>query len=174
MTSQANAQRLDEHTLVEIYEQYNPKIFRYAFRLLGDAELAEECVSETFSRLLQSVKNGGGPSDHIQAYLFRIAHNWATDHYRYQQPEVALAQDLRDDPVNNPSVIVTRLLEQERVRQALFQLTREQRQVILLRFIEDWSHEEIAALIGKTAEATRALQYRALAALRGMLHEKEA
>ncbi len=174
MTAQANADPLDKPMLVSIYEQYNQKIFRYAFRLLGDPELAEECVSETFSRLLQSVRKGGAPIENIQAYLYRTAHNWATDHYRYRQPEDPLELELRDDPVNNPSVIVTRQLEKERVRQALFQLTREQRQVVLLRFIEDWSHEEIAALIGKTAEATRALQYRALAALRGMLQEKEA
>lgn len=78
------------------------------------------------------------------------------------------------DPINNPSTVLTRQLERERVRQALLQLTREQRQVIVLRFLEDWPHEQIATVIGKTAEATRALQHRALAALRSTLHEQEA
>jgi DNA-directed RNA polymerase specialized sigma24 family protein len=73
MAEQTYHQHLDKNALVEIYEQYNPKIYRYAFRLLGDAELAEECVSETFSRLLQIVKKGGGPGEYIQAYLYRCA-----------------------------------------------------------------------------------------------------
>jgi RNA polymerase sigma-70 factor, ECF subfamily len=180
MGSQSTAQtidkttRLDQPALVEIYEQNSPKLYRYAFHLLGDADLAEECVSETFSRLLQSLKNGGGPGENVQAYLYRIAHNWATDHYRRRAPDEALEPEQHVDPVNNPSTLVTRQLERERVRQALLLLTREQRQVIVLRFLEDWPHERIATVIGKTAEATRALQHRALAALRGTLHEQEA
>ncbi len=174
MTLQTNNRSLDKPTLVEIYETFNPKLYRYAYRLLGDADLAEECVSETFSRLLQAVKNGGGPGDNLQAYLYRIAHNWATDHYRRREPEELQDSDEHVDPIHNPYTLVTRQLEQERVRQALLQLTREQRQVIVLRFLEEWPHEQIAGVIGKTAEATRALQHRALAALRSLLHEKEA
>jgi DNA-directed RNA polymerase specialized sigma24 family protein len=49
----------------------------------------------------------------------------------------------------------------------------EQRLVVSLRFLENRSHEEAAAVLGKSAEATRALQYRALAALRRMLGEQE-
>ena len=174
MALQTTAQHFDKSALVEIYEQYNPKLYRYAYRLLGDESLAEECVSETFSRFLQALKNGKGPGDNISAYLYRIAHNWATDHYRGRAPDQALEPEMHADPINNPSTLVTRQLEQERVRQALLQLTREQRQVIVLRFLEDWPHEQIATVIGKTAEATRALQHRALAALRSTLHEQEA
>lgn len=174
MAEQTYQQPLDKNALVDIYEQYSPKIYRYAFRLLGNAEQAEECVSETFSRLLQAVKNGGGPDEYPQAYLYRIAHNWITDNYRSRITFETLEPGVHEDPYNSPTVIVTRQLEHERVRQALLKLTREQRQVIVLRFLEDWSHEKIALVIGKTAEATRALQYRALAALRSTLQEKEA
>jgi RNA polymerase sigma-70 factor (ECF subfamily) len=64
-------------------------------------------------------------------------------------------------------------MQRERVRNALFHLTPEQRQVIMLRFYEDLPHEDIAKLIGKTAQATRALQHRALEALRRLLVEQE-
>jgi len=174
MRTDASAQRLDKAMLIKIYEQYSPKLFRYAFRLLGDKDLAEECVAETFSRLLSTVQNGSGQIDNIQAYLYRISHNWATDHYRERRPEQSYELEEHSDPFANPSTIVASQLEQECVRQALFRLTREQRQVIVLRFLEDWPHEKIAGLIGKNAEATRALQYRALAALRGMLQGQEA
>jgi RNA polymerase sigma-70 factor, ECF subfamily len=165
---------LDKRDLVEIYERYNLPLFRYASRLLGNADLAEECVAETFSRLLQAFKAGGGPRDNVQAYLYRVAHNWVTDYYRSNRKSLPLDMDLPADPFENPSAVVSFHLERERVRQALFRLNPEQRQVIVLRFFEDWPHDEIAALVGKTAEATRALQHRALAALRKMLIEQEA
>jgi len=84
-----------------------------------------------------------------------------------------LETEMFGDPLENPTAVVTRKIERERVRNALLQLTPEQRQVIVLRFFEDWPHEEIASLIGKTAAATRALQHRALIGLQKMLIEPE-
>ncbi|HEY5571389.1 MAG TPA: sigma-70 family RNA polymerase sigma factor [Anaerolineales bacterium] len=169
-----DARQLEKKDLIEIYERYNLRLFQYSIRLLGDAELAEECVAETFSRFLQAVKKGGGPRDNIQAYLYRIAHNWITDFYRNQPPVEPLESHLPADSLESPVAVVTKNMERDRVRNALLQLTPDQRQVILLRFFEEWAHEEIASLIGKSAEATRALQHRALAGLRRMLIDAEA
>jgi RNA polymerase sigma-70 factor, ECF subfamily len=164
--------RLDPTHLIEIYEQYSPRLFRYAVRLLNDADLAEECVAETFSRFLQALQRGGGPQDNVQAYLYRMAHNWINDYYR-SRPLEELESEVEDDKLDSPLTIVANNQEREIVRKALFYLTPEQRQVITLRFYENWPHEEIGALIGKTAQATRALQHRALEALRRMLLEQE-
>jgi RNA polymerase sigma-70 factor (ECF subfamily) len=71
----------------------------------------------------------------------------------------------------NPSQLVAGQMEQDRVRAALLHLPADQRQVIELRFVEDWSHEAVAAALGKTVEATRALQHRAIIALRRILLE---
>lgn len=156
--------------LVGIYEEHSPGIYRYAVRLLGDRDLAEDCVSETFSRFLHAVRQGGGPRDNLRAYLYRVAHNWITDHYRRQpQPPLSLEVDEHEDHQSNPSNLVSQSIERDRVRSALLQLPPEQQQVLQLRFLEDWSHDEVAAVLGKTSEATRALQYRALNALRRML-----
>ncbi len=166
------AARLDRQALEGIYKQYSPLLFRYAYRLLGDSELAEECVSETFSRYLNALRNGNGPGEHLKAYLYRISHNWITDYFRRQQPD-PLDVDLHADPRGNPAHVVAGQLEQERVRAALRRLTPEQRRVVVLRFLEEWSHKEIAALIGCSVEATRSLQYRALSVLRRLLIEQE-
>jgi RNA polymerase sigma-70 factor, ECF subfamily len=165
--------RMDKEDLIEIYEEFNPRLYRYAVRLLSQPDLAEECVAETFSRFLQILKKGGGPKDNLSAYLYRMVHNWITDFYRNQPPVETLENELPGDPRENPTAVVAEKLEQQRVRHALLNLTPEQRQVILLRFFEDWSHEEIASSIGKTAAATRALQHRALTGLQKMLGEPE-
>jgi len=156
--------------LVEIYEAYSPRLFAYAFRLLGDSNLAEDCVSETFSRLLQVIKNGGGPTDNLKAYLYRISHNWIVDYYRNRVPkqEYVKVEHLQNRK-GNPEAQVSRQLEQEKVRNVLLGLPEDQRQVIMLRFYEDWSHAETAAALGRSEEASRALQYRALENLRRML-----
>ena len=60
-------QKFDEAALAEVYDRYSPLIYRYAMRLLGQADLAEECVSETFSRLLTGLRGGQGPQQYLQA-----------------------------------------------------------------------------------------------------------
>jgi RNA polymerase sigma-70 factor (ECF subfamily) len=103
-----------------------------------------------------------------------VAHNWITDHYRRQPlPPLSLDMDIQAGAGSNPSSMVAQGMEKEQVRSALLKLPVVQQQVIHLRFLEDWSHEEIAAMLGKSVEATRALQYRALVALRQMLAERD-
>ena len=164
--------RFDHSDLIELYEQYSPRLYRYSVRLLDDSDLAEECVAETFSRFLQALKKGGGPHDNVQAYLYRVAHNWINDYYR-SRPMDELEPELEDEKLESPLHVVAENQQKETVRKALFQLTPEQRQVITLRFYEEWAHDEIGVLIGKTSQATRALQHRALATLRKLLVEQE-
>lgn len=167
-------QRLDRRALINTYEQYSPRLYCYAVRLLGDASLAEECVSETFCRYLHAIKAGRGPNISPQAYLYRIAHNWITDFYRQRRPQTEpLADDLPADPGDDPAESAIQHFERERVRKALLQLTADQQQVISLRFLDDFSTEEIAEIVGKTVEACKMLQYRALNALQGLLNKKQ-
>ncbi len=162
----------DRQALAGIYDKHSPGIFRYAYRLLGDQDLAEECVAETFSRFLH-VLHGGRFPENVQAYLYRVAHNWITDSYRRGPHFEELDTEMHADPQHNPAHVALQNIEQERVRAALWRLPSEQRLVVAMRFLEDRSHEEAAAILGKTVEATRALQHRAVAALRRMLLEQE-
>lgn len=162
---------IDKQALLEIYEHYSPEIFRYACRMLGDNDLAEDCVADTFLRLLIAVR-GGTLLGNIRAYLYRVAHNWIIDHYRRRpQVNISLEENFHTDAESNPSHLVGQELDRQRVRSALLQLPAEQRQVIELRFMENWSHDEVAVALGKTVEATRALQYRAVERLRQVLAE---
>lgn len=168
--------QFDRQTLVEIYERLSPALYRYAYRLLGDADQAEECVAETFSRFLQALSNGRTP-DNVQAYLYRVAHNWITDQYRRQPVLEELDPEKHEAMLGshqeNPAHTVAENFEQERIRKALRLLSPEQRQVVVLRFLEERSHEEVAIVLGKTVEATRALQHRAIESLRRLLIAQE-
>jgi RNA polymerase sigma-70 factor, ECF subfamily len=162
---------LDKQELLEIYERHSLEIFRYACRMLDNKDLAEDCVADTFLRLLIAVR-GGILAENIRAYLYRIAHNWIIDQYRRQPlAQVALEENFPDNSEGNPSHLFAQVMDRQRIHSALLKLSAEQRQVIELRFMENWSHNEVAAAVGKTVEATRALQYRAVEALRQILAE---
>ncbi len=168
------AHAFDMQALGAIYDCYSPGLYAYAMRLLGDECLAEDCVAETFSRFLKSLRAQHGPQEHLQAYLYRIAHNWITDQYRRQPPPpLELDENLRAEDAAQPENQVDQRNEQDQVRGALRMLTPDQRQVVILRFLEGWENEEVAAAVQKPVTAVRALQHRALAALRRWLLGKE-
>lgn len=170
----ARAKRFDPQALEEIFDTYSPGIYRYAYRLLGDMELARECMSETFSRYLDAVKRDSGPDNYLQAYLYRIAHNWVTDYYRSKvPPSLPLDAELQADSADEPHQAVTELLDAEQLRAALALLTPDQRHVIILKYLEDWDIETIARSLNKPAGAVKALQHRALEALRRILSRNE-
>lgn len=170
------ARVFDLPALAAIYDRYSPRLYAYSMRLLGDECLAEDCVAETFSRFLKQLRIGHGPEEHLQAYLFRVAHNWITDQYRRQPPPpIELEEHFPGDEASQPENQADRTLQQARVRGALRMLTPDQRQVILLRFLEGWDNEEVASAVQKPVGAVKALQHRALATLRKWLlrFEKE-
>ena len=148
------SRNFEEQALAEIYDRYSPALYRYAVRLLNDRNLAEECVAETFSRFLHAIKKGGGPRVHLQAYLYRIAHNWITDHYRYPASHsFELDEQLAPDPESSPKPRDKEVFLKERVNRALAQLTPDQQQVIVLKFLEGWTNREVARLMKKTIGA---------------------
>jgi RNA polymerase sigma-70 factor (ECF subfamily) len=171
----AEAQRFDEEALAAIYERYSPRLYGYALRLLGDENLAEECVAETFLRLLKALQAGQGPHDFLQAYLYRVAHNWISDLYRRQPPPpLELDERWLGSRDSSPDAQTEQHQLQQEMRSALLRLSPDQRQVVMLRFFEGLSIEEVAAALSKPAGAVKSLQHRGLAALNRILVRSEA
>lgn len=164
------ARKFDQQALAEIYDSYSTGLYGYALRLLGDTNLAEECVAEIFTRFLNALHSGKGPKDHLKAYLYRIAHNWITDYYRRHPPEsLPLEEDFNIPDETRLEELVANRIQRDQLREALFRLTPDQRQVIMLVFIEGWRKAEVAAVLGKPVGAIKSLQYRALNSLRRIL-----
>lgn len=164
------AQNFDSVALAQIYDLYSSDIYRYAMRLLGNTTLAEDCVSETFSRLLHALAAGKGPRDYLRAYLYRIAHNWITDQYRREHPVEELTETIPDE-TQTIEEKADRAMQHSRILQAIHKLSPIQQQVIALKFWQDLDNEEIARTLGKPVGAIKSLQHRAIISLRRKLKE---
>ena len=170
----AGARIYDDGALGEIYSRYSTELYRYAVRLLGDVHLAEDCVAEMYSRFLQALAGGRGPRAYLRAYLYRMAHNWIVDYFRRSPPKpVYLDPELAASNESDPSMLVAARMDQDRLRLALLEVTPDQRQVLVLRYLEGFSNEEVAAALQKSVGAVKALQHRALAALKRRLQDRE-
>jgi RNA polymerase sigma-70 factor (ECF subfamily) len=165
------ASRLETQALAEIYDTCSPGIYRYSMRLLGDVSLAEDCVADTFARFLKSLQERRGPRDNLQAYLYRIAHNWIVDLYRNNKETVELSDALRSE-ADFPEEEAEKNIRQKQVRKAIRSLTPDQQQVISLKYLEEWSNEEIARVLTKPVGAVKSIQHRALKSLYELLAEK--
>jgi RNA polymerase sigma-70 factor (ECF subfamily) len=86
-----------------------------------------------------------------------------------QLPETLVDQGRQ----RNPEEMLQRQMEGERVREAILHLRDEQRQVIMLRFVEDLDYREVAEIVGKSVAAVRVIQHRALNALRRQMQAEE-
>jgi RNA polymerase sigma-70 factor (ECF subfamily) len=170
------ARQFDQEALGWIYDEFSSAIYAYAYRLTGNTFLAEECVAETFSRLLQALKAGGGPQSHLKAYLYRTAHNWITDQYRRKAP-IEEVWDDEKETISGKELSSQAKLEQnekiDKLRKAIQALTVDQQLVITLRFLEDLKTDQVAAALGKPSGAVKALQHRALLTLKKVLNIPE-
>ncbi len=89
----------EEEALVEVYDAYSPALYAFAMRLLGDENLAEECVAETFFRFLKALHSGAQPICEPKPYLYKVAHNWIHDHYRQKgRQSLELFEENLTDP----------------------------------------------------------------------------
>ncbi len=168
------ARAFDQEALTQVYQSYHAAIYRYIYHHLGDAQTAQDLASDVFRRFLQALRNGGGPTRQLKAWLYRVAHNLIVDELRRRKHRDHRSLDdmpgdaLRDGAFNLDN-LVGDAIAMERVRHALLTLTEEQRQVVVLKFLEGMSNAEVAEITGKTIGAVKALQHRALDALRAQL-----
>ena len=162
----ARARELDARALAEIHDRYYPELFRYAAFRTDDQAAAQDIASEVFVRLLDTLHVGRAPRTTLRGWLFGVAAHLVADHFR-RRPMGPLADTLM--AANAPAAEAEENLRRRAVNAALRRLTPEQQNVLALRFGEGSSVEETAAAIGKSVNATKQLQWRAVEALRRLL-----
>ena len=170
----AAARTYDEAALGELYDRYEAKIYSYIYRRTGDENLAEDMTSQVFLKMLESIRDEKAWHSSFSGWLYRIAHNLVIDHYRRRERQNTVnIEESGPTPidVHDPEEIVATTLDNERLRAAIRRLTAEQAEVVTLRFLEGYNVADVAAMLGRTEGAVKALQYRAVTTLRLFLHE---
>ncbi|OQY35745.1 MAG: hypothetical protein B6243_04610 [Anaerolineaceae bacterium 4572_5.2] len=168
------AKNSDPAAFTEIYDQCQPAIYRYIYYRVDDTAIAEDLTAEVFVRLVERIDRFNYRGQPVLAWLYTIAHNLLTDHYRRagRVTFTPVDEKLPADNIDLEHLAELGLLKQQLDR-GLQQLTEDQRQVIVLKFIEEFSNAEAAKLINKPIGAVKSLQHRGLAALHRILKKDE-
>jgi RNA polymerase sigma-70 factor (ECF subfamily) len=167
------ARQLDPEALTQIHATYYAPIFRYVAFRVGDHATAEDLTSEVFTRLLSALRDKNAPQNTLRGWLYGVAARVVSDHHRraYRAPQIELDETLISGE-HDPVVIVESKMTQESLRQALQDLTEEQRHVLSLRFGAELPIQDVARALGKSEGAIKQLQARAVAALARKLSPK--
>src|SRR3954467_11004009 len=167
------AQQGDRAALEELYLIHFDRIYSYLHMSVGNRHDAEDLTTQTFLKMLESIKRFRWQPAPFSAWLFRIAHNLAMDHFRASrrwQPE----EEVPEPPgETEPSAEIAAF--QSIGRQSMLgrieNLSQEQQQVITLKFVFNLPNGDVATILGKTEGAIKSLQHRALVSLQKQIAE---
>lgn len=180
--------RIDERALVdrartgdveaqgELFDQYWPRVVRFAFARCGNLQDAEDLASEVFLRMVEAIgrfewrENIG-----FAAWLFRIAHNQVVSHYRRRGGTVPLPEEGQGEPADQTDLqlLAEVHLAASEIYRVAQRLPRAQQEVIQLRFAADLSLADTARILKKKENNIKQLQHKAVARMRQLLDAGE-
>jgi RNA polymerase sigma-70 factor (ECF subfamily) len=153
---------------LDIFQRYRDPVHRYCHRRLGDREAAEDATQTIFMRAFANLKSCRDP-DGLRSWLFTIAHNVVVDAWRSSRPVQPLDWAGHvEDRAASPEDQAIASTEQLYITALLVKLPDSQREVVELR-LQGFTDKEIAGILGKSHEAIRAAQHRALIQLRSLV-----
>jgi RNA polymerase sigma-70 factor (ECF subfamily) len=162
------ARTMDKDALIKIFDLYSPALYKYALHLCSDPVTADHIVGDVFAKLLEQLSQGKGPSANLRSYLYESAYHHIVDETRYARRRVSLEVTdwFRQDANSTTSGWEDHIM----FKQVLFamqnKLSDDQRHVLVLRFLEEFSIRETATILGKKEDHVRVIQSRAIMALR--------
>ncbi|MGB2875468.1 MAG: sigma-70 family RNA polymerase sigma factor [Gaiellaceae bacterium] len=161
------AQQGDREALEALYLLHFDRIYSYLHMSVGNRHDAEDLTTQTFLKMLEAISRFRWKSAPFSAWLFRIAHNLAMDHFRatkrwqpeeeVPEPEGAVESSAEDAAFES--------MGRRSMLQLIENLSREQKQVLTLKFVFNFSNGEAATILAKTEGAVKSLQHRALVSL---------
>lgn len=164
----------DSDAFGELYDLFVERVYRYLYFRTGSHPEAEDLTEQVFLKAWEAIGRYRWQGRPFLAWLYRLAHNAHIDYVRSQKPTTSLNND--DHPVELPSsaaaVELSRALDADLLARALGELTPDQQQVIVMKFLEGLDNEQIAQNLAKREGAIRALQMRALMSLRRVLEHQ--
>jgi RNA polymerase sigma-70 factor, ECF subfamily len=169
------AKRMDKAAIVKIFELYASPLYNYALRLCGDPVRADHIVGDVFAKLLDRFASGNGPTSNLRSYLYEMAYHIIVDEARSLRrwaPLEALVS-FRHVELSGQLSLEDHIVFEMILNAIQHDLKEDQRQVIVLRFLEEFSLHETAAILGKEIGHVKVIQSRALAKLRQIFETRE-
>jgi len=161
------SQKGDSDAFSQLYDAYFAPMYRYIYYKVNHSE-ADDILEVLFLKAWENIKSYKKRKNiTFKSWLFRIAHNLVVDHYRLSRTHAELDPRMKDpkrdiDPVDR----VQRSLNNETLMTAVSKLKKKYRDIIILKFINELSNEEISLVLRKSEGSVRILQFRALRALK--------
>lgn len=164
----------DADAFGELYELFVEPVYRYLYVRTGSHPEAEDLTEQVFLRAWEAIGRYRWQGRPFLAWLYRLAHNAHVDHVRSQKPTISLNNDDRPIALSNTAAAaaLTRVLDAELLARALGELTPDQQQVIVMKFLYGLDNEQIGRSMHKRQGAVRVLQMRGLTTLRRVLEQQ--
>ena len=157
------ARKGDSEAFGLLYDHYQGSVYRFLFYRTRSGTLAEDLTSETFFRALRNMQNFRWQGKDFGAWLMTIARNLATDHFKAGRTRLELATEdmgLHDASTEGPEHAVLASLTNELLLKALTELPEEQKDCLVMRFLQGMSIAETAGVLGRSEGAVKQLQLR--------------
>src|SRR3978361_1647926 len=168
------AQKGDRSALEELYLLHFDRIYSYLHVSVGNKHDAEDLTTQTFLKMLESIGRFRWQSAPFSAWLFRIAHNLAMDHFRARRrwpPE----EEVPEPPGSEePSAELEAMqsIGRQSMLELIDKLSHEQQQVLTLKFVFNFANADVAKILDKSEGAIKSLQHRALASLQKQISDQ--
>jgi RNA polymerase sigma-70 factor, ECF subfamily len=172
----ARGQQGDRDALEELYLIHFDRIYSYLHVSVGNRHDAEDLTTQTFLKMLEKIGTFKWQSAPFSAWLFRIAHNLAMDHFRSRrrwQPEEEVPEPPGEEEPS-AELEAMQIIGRESMLKLIDRLSPEQQQVLTLKFVFNLPNAEVAAILDKTEGAIKSLQHRALVSLQKQIAHQEA
>lgn len=159
-----------QEQFIKLYDETADQLFRHCFYKISNRELAIDIVQEAFTRTWRYLKTGEKIKN-IKAFIFKVVNNLIIDEYRKKKTlslETLLDESGFDAPVNDHTNVIQQA-EVDSILRYINKLDDAHKEVIILRYINDFSPKEIALLLGKTENAVSVKINRGLKKVQAML-----
>jgi RNA polymerase sigma-70 factor (ECF subfamily) len=157
----------DRDALEELYLLHFDRIYSYLHMSVGNRHDAEDLTTQTFLKMLEAIGRFEWKAVPFSAWLFRIAHNLAMDHFRASkriQPEEEVPEPAGSEEAS-AEFHALHSIGRASMLDLIAELSPEQRQVLTLKFVFNFANADVAGILGKSEGAVKSLQHRALASL---------
>jgi RNA polymerase sigma-70 factor, ECF subfamily len=157
-----------------LYDHYHQSVYRFLFYRTRSQTVAEDLTSETFFRALRNMQNFRWQGKDFGAWLMTIARNLATDHFKAGRTRLEMTTEdmsAHDDSTEGPETAVLASLTNEILLKALTELPAEQKDCLIMRFLQGMSIAETAEVLGRSEGAIKQLQLRGVRNLAKLMPE---